>query len=171
LRINNFTDSVKPWKQLNFDPSKFLASYMVHVGDLQTVCINCILQPIYYDVSVILLYNVGYYYIRTNIGEELNLENRQIVMQSPNLNLTNIFFYSISFMTLVTFEWYDFTKSISRQIHIFNKLPNIISTNICSYTVFLHTFFKNAYIDNKLYQIIAPCLKYVHTVCVHVWVC
>jgi len=29
----------------------------------------------------------------------------------------------------------DFAKLISHQIHIFNKSPNIISANICSYTV------------------------------------
>jgi len=29
----------------------------------------------------------------------------------------------------------DFTKLISRQIHIFSKSPNIISANICSYMV------------------------------------
>jgi len=44
------------------------------------------------------------YRIRTNIGEELNLANWRITMQSPSLNLTNIFFYSISIVTLVAFE-------------------------------------------------------------------
>jgi len=44
------------------------------------------------------------YHIRTNIGEELNLVNWQITTQSPSLNLANIFFYSISIVTLVTFE-------------------------------------------------------------------
>jgi len=33
----------------------------------------------------------GVYHIRTNIGEELNLMNWQIVIQSPSLNLANIF--------------------------------------------------------------------------------
>ena len=36
-------------------------------------------------------------------------------------------------MTLVALN--DFAKLISCQIHYFNKSPNIISTNICSYTV------------------------------------
>jgi len=44
------------------------------------------------------------YHIRTNIGEELNLANRKIATQSPSLNLANIFFYSVSFVTLVAFE-------------------------------------------------------------------
>ena len=33
---------------------------------------------------------------------------------------------------------FDFAKFKSRQTHIFNKLPNIKSANICSYTVY-HT--------------------------------
>jgi len=31
------------------------------------------------------------YHIKTNIGEELNLANWRIAMQSPSLNLANIF--------------------------------------------------------------------------------
>jgi len=42
------------------------------------------------------------YHIRINIGEELNMANWQIVMQSPNLNFTHIF-YSTLFVTLVAF--------------------------------------------------------------------
>ena len=34
--------------------------------------------------------------IRTNIGEELNLTNWQITIQSPNTNLANIFKYHIT---------------------------------------------------------------------------
>jgi len=38
------------------------------------------------------------YYIRTNIGKELNLANWRIVTQSPSLNLANIF--SIAYQLL-----------------------------------------------------------------------
>jgi len=44
------------------------------------------------------------YHIRTNIGEELNLADWRIIMQSPSLNFANIFFYCISIVTLVAFE-------------------------------------------------------------------
>jgi len=44
------------------------------------------------------------YHIRTNIGKELNLANWRIVMKSLSLNLANIFFYSISVVSLVAFE-------------------------------------------------------------------
>jgi len=44
------------------------------------------------------------YCIRTNIGKELNLVIWRIAMQSPSLNLVNVFFYSISILTLVAFR-------------------------------------------------------------------
>jgi len=37
-------------------------------------------------------------------GKKLNLANWQIAMQSPSLNLANIFFYGTSIVTLVVFE-------------------------------------------------------------------
>jgi len=48
--------------------------------DIQYHCLNV---SRYGDISI--------YRIRTNIGEELNLVNWQIITQSPSLNLTNIF--------------------------------------------------------------------------------
>ena len=41
----------------------------------------------------------------------------------------------------------DFAKLISCQIHYFNKLQNIISANIWSYTVFLSSFFGDVFIN------------------------
>jgi len=60
--------------------------------------------------------------------------NWQIAMQSPSLNLANI--CSIAYQLWPYLLLNDFAKSISRQIHYFNKSPNIISANICSYTVY-----------------------------------
>ena len=47
--------------------------------------------------EVILLYVYINYRIRTNIGEELNLENWQIFTRLPNLNLVNIFLYHFTY--------------------------------------------------------------------------
>jgi len=70
------------------------------------------------------------YHIRTNIGEELNLVNWWFVTQLPSLNLTNIFFYSISVVTLVAFEWF-------RQINI---LPNPLFQQIVKYYIYQYLF-------------------------------
>jgi len=66
------------------------------------------------------------YWQGTKFGESANCHTIA-KFKSPQY-----FFYSILFMTLD-----DFAKLISHQIHIFNKSPNIISTNIYSYTVFV----------------------------------
>jgi len=61
------------------------------------------------------------YLIRTNIGEELNLVNWRIIMQSPSLNFANIFFIAYKLGPWLLLN--NFAKLISRQIR------SIISTN------------------------------------------
>jgi len=46
----------------------------------------------------------------------------------------------------------DFAKLISRQIHYFNKSPNIISANICSYTVYCDINSSNTWHKKFLYH-------------------
>jgi len=48
-------------------------------------------QIIYHEILWPFLNVTTSYHIRANIGEELNLANQRIAMQSPSLNLTNIF--------------------------------------------------------------------------------
>jgi len=63
------------------------------VGKISNIFANPIHNVYSDDIIVILISNVRpfKYHIRTNIGEELNLADWQIAMQSPSLNLTNIF--------------------------------------------------------------------------------
>jgi len=70
------------------------------------------------------------YCIRTNIGEELNLVNWRIATQSPSLNLANIFFYSISIVILVAFEWF----------HQINISPNPLFQQITKYYIHQYLF-------------------------------
>jgi len=74
--------------------------------------------------------NTIVYSIRTNIGEEVNLANWWNSTQSPSLDLVNIFFYSVSIMTLVAFEWF-------RQINI---SPNPYFQQIAQYYIRQYLF-------------------------------
>jgi len=81
------------------------------------------------------------HHIRTNIGKELNLANWRIVTQSPSLNLANIFFCSISIVTLVVFEWF-------RQI---NTSPNPLFQQITKYYIHQYSFLYSIYIYIYIY--------------------
>jgi len=78
------------------------------------------------------------YRTRINIGEELNLVNWRITTQSPSLNLANIFFYSVTIVTLVAFEWFC-------QIHV---SPNPLFQQIAKYYIRQYLFKCMNYVIN-----------------------